>query len=156
MEVEIKSGLLAFVVDCMTLSQKSIPFRTIYSFEAPFVGTYVLSQPKIETETENENKTGSISELKVSEKDFGWTIKFGTSELKFQIGNPFDETTIDGREVRTVVSVDDNKFVSIQTAKNPSESNSKVTREFKMTEVVETTEIGANVFCVQRYKRQFD
>merc|ERR1719242_339378 len=35
-----------------------------------------------------------------------------TMELKFKIGEPFDETTPDGREVTAVCTLEDGKIVS--------------------------------------------
>jgi hypothetical protein len=59
-----------------------------------------------------------------------------------------------GREVKAVVTQEGNKFVSIQTAKKPEQKSTKVVREFKETEVIQTMEvIGTDVVCVQTFKR---
>jgi hypothetical protein len=61
---------------------------------------------------------------------------------------------ISGREVKAVVTQEGNKFVSIQTAKKPEQKSTKVVREFKETEVIQTMEvIGTDVVCVQTFKR---
>merc|ERR1712117_148254 len=61
--------------------------------------------------------TVSTPVMEVSEEGGVWTIKTSTTlksmELKFKLGEPFDETTPDGREVDSVVTVDGNKFISV-------------------------------------------
>ncbi len=50
----------------------------------------------------------SLSPLQVTEKDGEWSIKTSTTlktmELKFKLGEEFDETTPDGREVKAIVT----------------------------------------------------
>jgi hypothetical protein len=56
-------------------------------------------------------------------------------ELKFKIGENFDENTPDGREVSAIVTQEGDKFISVQTAKKVySKKNSR--RKFR-TERVE-------------------
>merc|ERR1711915_48570 len=54
--------------------------------------------------------------MEVSELGGDWYIKTfspaETMELNFRVGEAFDETTPDGREFSTVVSIDGNKLIS--------------------------------------------
>merc|ERR1711997_427139 len=64
--------------------------------------------------------TVSTPVMEVSEEGGVWTIKTSTTlksmELKFKIGEEFEETTPDGREVTAKVVQDGNKFICVQTA----------------------------------------
>ena len=42
-------------------------------------------------------------------------------ELNFELGKPFDESTPDGRDTTTTVTLDGNKMVTIQKPKNPKQ-----------------------------------
>jgi hypothetical protein len=56
--------------------------------------------------------------------------------------------------VTAIVTQEGNKFISVQTAKKPEHKSTKVVREFKENEVVQTMEvIGTDVVCVQTFKR---
>jgi hypothetical protein len=46
-----------------------------------------------------------------------------------QIGEEFEETTADGRAVNALVTLDGNKFISVQKAKKETEKSTKVTHE---------------------------
>merc|ERR1712126_403151 len=54
-----------------------------------------------------------------------WTITSSTTlksmELKFKLNEEFDETTADGRDVKTLVTFEDNKIVAMQKDKNSNE-----------------------------------
>merc|ERR1719402_1462354 len=98
--------------------------------------------------------------MEVSEDGGVWTIKTSTTlksmELKFKLGEKFEETTPDGREVEAIVTHEDNKFISIQKAKKVGQKSTKVIREFNGDEVVQTmTFIGSDegIVCVQKFKR---
>ena len=104
--------------------------------------------------------SASTPELNVSEEAGVWIIKTSTTlksiELKFKLGEEFEKTTPDGREVKAIVTMEDNKFVSIQTAKKDDQKSTKVIREFNGNEVVQTmTFIGSDpeIICVQKFKR---
>jgi len=102
--------------------------------------------------------TFSTPVMSVSEEDGKWTIETATTlktmVLTFELGKEFEETTPDGREVRALVTQDGNKFISVQTALKEGQASTKVVREFKGDEVVQTMEvIGADVTCVQIFKR---
>ncbi len=94
----------------------------------------------------------------MTESDGNWCIKTSTTlktiELKFRLGEEFDETTPDGREVKAVVTQDGNKFVSVQTAKKDGQKSTKTVREFLDDKVIQTMEIiDSDIKCVQEFKR---
>ena len=104
--------------------------------------------------------TVSTPVMDVSEADGVWTIKTSTTlksmELKFKIGEEFDETTPDGRDVKAIVTFENgNQFVSVQTAKKDGQKSTKVIREFNGDEVVQTMTVVGNddLVCVQKFKR---
>merc|ERR1711902_410647 len=65
--------------------------------------------------------TVSTPVMEVSEEGGVWTIKTSTTlksmELKFKVGEEFDETTADGREVTALVTHEGDKFICVQKAK---------------------------------------
>merc|ERR1712154_293432 len=77
--------------------------------------------------------TVSTPVLEISEDGGVWNIKTSTTlktmELKFKLGEPFDETTPDGREVTAVCSLEGGKIVSVQKAKKEGQKSTKSTRE---------------------------
>ena len=102
--------------------------------------------------------TVSTPVMEVSELGGVWSIKTSTSlkamELKFKIGEAFDETTPDGREVSAIVTLEGNKFISEQTAKKSGQKSTKTVREFTGSECIVTmTIIGSDVVCVQKFKK---
>lgn len=102
--------------------------------------------------------TISTPQMEVTEEDGVWTIKTSTIlktiELKFKVGEPFDETTPDGRKVSSLVTVEGNKLICVQTAKVDGEISTKSIREFTEDECVVTMEIiGTEVVSVQTFKR---
>nr|KAG5686578.1 hypothetical protein BaRGS_005149 [Batillaria attramentaria] len=64
-----------------------------------------------------------------------WHIKtittFKTSELKFKLNEPFDEHTIDGRNVKTTCKLEGQKLIQDQKG----EPESMITREFNGNEM---------------------
>ena len=104
--------------------------------------------------------TVSTPTMEVIQEGEAWTIKTSTTlktiALKFKVGEIFNDTTPDGRDVSSIVTQDGNKFVCIQTAKKEGEKSTKSTREFTGDECIVTMEIlGADppVVCKQVYKR---
>merc|ERR1711863_29798 len=61
--------------------------------------------------------TVSTPVMEVTEEGGVWTIKTSTTlktmELKFKLGEEFDETTPDGREVTAIVNLEDGKIVTV-------------------------------------------
>merc|ERR1712142_1149202 len=103
--------------------------------------------------------TVSTPVMEVSGDAGVWTIKTSTTlktmELKFKIGEEFDETTPDGREVTAKVTHDGNKLVTEQKAKKDGQKSTKSIREFNGDEVVYTLTIDGidDLVCVQKFKR---
>ncbi len=94
----------------------------------------------------------------MSEDNGLWTIKTSTTlktmELKFKLGEEFEETTPDGRDVKAIVTQEGNKFISVQTAKKESQKSTRVVREFLDDQVIQTMEVlGTDVVCKQIFKR---
>ena len=102
--------------------------------------------------------TASTPSMEVTEEGGVWNIKTSTTlksmELKFKIGEPFEETTADGREVSALVTLDGNKFTCEQTAKKEGQKSTKTVREFTDEGCTITMEIpGSSLVCVQKFKR---
>jgi len=101
----------------------------------------------------------STPKMEVSEDGGVWTIKTSTTlktmELKFKLGEQFDETTPDGREVSAVVNLDGGKIVTVQKAKKDGEKSTKSVREMNgADEMIYTMTIdGSDLVCVQKFKR---
>lgn len=91
-----------------------------------------------------------------------------------QLGEPFDETTPDGREVTAVCTLENGKIISVQKAKKEGDKSTKVyhnistllfttppihllqsVREMNgADELVYTMTIdGSDIVCVQKFKR---
>ena len=92
-----------------------------------------------------------------------------------QLGEPFDETTPDGREVTAVCTLEGGKIVSVQKAKKEGQKSTRVqtywtphptllsltfclfqsTREMNgPDELIYTMTIdGSDIVCVQKFKR---
>ena len=102
--------------------------------------------------------TASSPCLEVTEENGLWTIKTSTplskAEFKFKIGEKFDEITPDGRAACSLMTVEGNKFVCVQTAKVDGEKSTKSVRQFTEEGCTVTIEIlGSNVICSQQFKR---
>merc|ERR1712013_971627 len=101
----------------------------------------------------------STPKMEVSEDGGVWTIKTPTTlktmELKFKLGEPFDETTPDGREVTATVTCEDGKIVSVQKAKKDGQKSTRSVREMNGSdEMVYTMTVdGCDLVCVQKFKR---
>merc|ERR1711950_28074 len=103
--------------------------------------------------------TVSTPVMEVTEDGGVWTIKTSTTlktmELKFKLGEEFDETTPDGREVRATVTFEDGKIVCVQKAKKEGQKSTRSEREMNgADEMVYTMTIdGSDLVCVQKFKR---
>ena len=92
--------------------------------------------------------------------------------LFVKLGEPFDETTPDGREVTATVTCEDGKIVSVQKAKKDGQKSTRVrmrnigmgfliimflqsVREMNGSdEMVYTMTVdGCDLVCVQKFKR---
>eukprot|EP00090_Calanus_glacialis_P029602 TRINITY_DN47520_c0_g1_i1.p1 TRINITY_DN47520_c0_g1~~TRINITY_DN47520_c0_g1_i1.p1 ORF type:complete len:139 (-),score=41.88 TRINITY_DN47520_c0_g1_i1:70-486(-) len=104
--------------------------------------------------------TVSTPTVVISENGGVWTIKTSTTlksmELKFKLGEEFEETTADGRQVSAVVSFEDGKIVTVQKAKKDGQKSTKSIREMNgADELVYTMTIDGmdDLTCVQKFKR---
>merc|ERR1712096_525391 len=103
--------------------------------------------------------TVSTPQMDVTEEGGVWTIKTSTTlktmELKFKLGEEFDETTPDGREVDATVTFEDGKIVSVQKAKKEGQKSTRSVREMNGTDemVYAMTVDGCALVCVQKFKR---
>merc|ERR1712096_220772 len=104
--------------------------------------------------------TVSTPVMEVTEDGGVWTIKTSTilktMELKFKLGEEFDETTPDGREVTAVVTFEDGKIVTVQKAKKEGQKSTKSIREMNgADEMIYTMTIDGmdDLKCVQKFKR---
>ncbi|XP_023236637.1 fatty acid-binding protein-like isoform X3 [Centruroides sculpturatus] len=65
-------------------------------------------------------KLGATSKptVEISQDGDTWSIKtittFKTSEIKFKLGEEFEETRMDGSVVKTVITLEDNKLIQKQ------------------------------------------
>lgn len=73
--------------------------------------------------------------VQLTENDGLYTLKttspFKNSEIKFKLGEEFDEETPDGRKVKSVCTLDGNKLIQIQNG----EKQTTIEREFTPTEM---------------------
>merc|ERR1711881_217567 len=103
--------------------------------------------------------TVSTPVMEVTEDGGVWTIKTSTTlktmELKFKLGEEFDETTPDGRDVTAVVNLEGGKIVTVQKAKKEGQKSTKSVREMNgADELIYTMTIdGHDMVCVQKFKR---
>ena len=104
--------------------------------------------------------TVSTPVMEISEEGGTWTIKTSTTlktmELKFKLGEEFEETTADGRDVSAVVTFDEGKIVTVQKAKKEGQKSTKSIREMNGSdELIYTMTIDGvdDVKCVQKFKR---
>merc|ERR1712106_254012 len=103
--------------------------------------------------------TASNPILEITEEEGVWTFKTSTAlktmEMIFILNEPFDESTPDGREVTTVVTFENSRFITVQTAKNKEEKSTKSTRKMvSPDEMIHTITVeGSDIVCVQNFKR---
>lgn len=80
---------------------------------------------------------------------FSTNSTFKSTVIKFKLGEEFDEETLDGRKVKSVVTLDGNKLIQEQKGEKPS----TIIREFSDTECIVTCTIG-DIKCTRWYKAQ--
>merc|ERR1739838_1235617 len=104
--------------------------------------------------------TVSTPVMEITEADGTWNIKTSTMlktmELKFKLGEEFDETTPDGREVSAKVVFEDGKIVTVQKAKKEGQKSTKSIREMNgADEMIYTMTVDGmdDLKCVQKFKR---
>lgn len=84
--------------------------------------------------------------VEVTETDGEYTMKtqsrFKNSEIKFKLGEEFDEETPDGRKVKSVITLDGNKMTHVQKG----EKDTVIEREFGPTEMKAVSFFFSNFF----------
>ncbi|XP_012538848.1 probable fatty acid-binding protein isoform X1 [Monomorium pharaonis] len=89
--------------------------------------------------------------VELTENDGLYTLKttspFKNSEIKFKLGEEFDEETPDGRKVKSVCTLEGNKLVQVQKG----EKETTIEREFSPTEMVATMKVD-DIVCTRVYK----
>ncbi|XP_008329835.1 fatty acid-binding protein, heart [Cynoglossus semilaevis] len=71
------------------------------------------------------------------------------TEISYKIGEEFDETTADGRKVKSVVSIEDGKMVHVQKWDGKETS---LVREVSDNALTLTLKVG-EVVCIRRYEK---
>lgn len=71
---------------------------------------------------------------------------FKNTEIEFELGKEFDEETLDGRKIKSVITLDGNKLIQ----KQGGEPASTIIREFTEKEMVATMTVG-EVVCTRKY-----
>lgn len=98
---------------------------------------------------------GTVSPtIEITQKDDGTYVvrtisTFKNSEIKFKLGEEFEEKRMDGETVKTVITKDGNKLVQKQEADPPVE----IIREFTGDYLITTCKCR-DVVCVREYKKQ--
>ncbi|XP_076760711.1 fatty acid binding protein isoform X1 [Xylocopa sonorina] len=77
------------------------------------------------------------------------TSPFKNSEIKFKLGEEFEEETPDGRKVKTVCTLEGNKLMQIQKG----EKQTTIEREFTPTEMKAIMKVD-DIVCTRIYKAQ--
>ncbi|XP_060553513.1 fatty acid-binding protein, liver-like [Ruditapes philippinarum] len=103
-------------------------------------------------------RVSSYEEIK--EVDGEWTLDitstFKNAHLKFKLGEEFNEKTMDGRDVKSVFNVEDDKLVHYQKSTAVGIPDSVITRERidddTMTITLEA--IGKNIKTVRKFSKQ--
>lgn len=89
-----------------------------------------------------------------------WTLDitstFKNAHLKFKLGDEFDETTMDGRKVKSVFNIEDDKLVHYQKSTEVGIPDSVIVRERvdDNTMTVTFEAIGKNIKAVRRFSKQ--
>ncbi|XP_058051287.1 fatty acid-binding protein, heart [Ahaetulla prasina] len=74
---------------------------------------------------------------------------FKNTEINFKVGEEFDETTADGRNVKSIVTLDGGKLVHIQKWNGKETS---LVREIKDGKLILTLKMG-DVICTRTYQK---
>ena len=76
---------------------------------------------------------------------------FKNTEVSFKLGEAFDETTADGRKMKTTFRMEDGKLIADQQPTNDSDCPSVHTREITADGMTMTLE-AKGVVCKRKYK----
>jgi len=100
--------------------------------------------------------TAATPTTEISHEGDNWNIKtwttFKTTEIKFKLGEEFDETTADGRQCKSTITKDgEDKLIHTQ---NCGGSNLKILREFTEDGMKMILEGPGDVISTRIYKKQ--
>ncbi|XP_029170045.1 sodium/calcium exchanger regulatory protein 1 isoform X2 [Nylanderia fulva] len=91
--------------------------------------------------------------VELTEKDGEYTLKttstFKSAEIKFKLGEEFDEETVDGRKVKSICTLEGNKLVQVQKG----DKTTTIEREFAPTEMKAIMKVD-DIVCTRVYKLQ--
>jgi hypothetical protein len=91
--------------------------------------------------------------VELTEKDGVYTLKttstFKNTEIKFKLGEEFEEETVDGRKVKSICTLDGNKLVQVQKG----DKDTTIDREFTPTEMKAIMKVD-DIVCTRVYKLQ--
>ncbi|XP_011140012.1 myelin P2 protein isoform X1 [Harpegnathos saltator] len=91
--------------------------------------------------------------IEMTEKDGTYTLKttspFKSTEIKFKLGEEFDEETADGRKVKSVCTLENNKLIQVQKG----DKDTTIEREFTPTEIKAIMKVD-DIVCTRVYKVQ--
>lgn len=90
------------------------------------------------------NKEGDEYSLKT-------TSTFKNTEIKFKLGQEFEEDTPDGRRVKSVMTLDGNTLKQVQIG----EKNSTIDREYSPTEVKAVSFFFCNLLDIYEISKLF-
>ena len=100
--------------------------------------------------------TSSTPVMEITESGGKWRIQTKTTlkstEINFEIGVPFDETTTDGRKAKTTVTQEGNRLITDQKATEAGKKSVKVIRDFS-DEGIDVQMICEDVVSKQFFKR---
>lgn len=87
-------------------------------------------------------------ELKKHGDKYTWvtTSTFKTSEITFTPGKEFEEETLDGRKVKSIITFDGNKMIH----KQGGQPKSTIIREFKDKEMIATLTVN-DIVSTRKY-----
>jgi len=90
--------------------------------------------------------------IEITKDDDTYSLKTSTaiknSEIKFKLGEEFEEARMDGKNVKTKIVADGNKLIQTQYG----DKEVSIIREFTPTELIATCKVG-DVTSVRTYKR---
>ena len=99
------------------------------------------------------NAVSPVIELTKNGDEFTLTSNstFKNTAITFQLNKEFDETTPDGRKVKSLITQEGNKLIQVQKGEDSKET--KIIREFKPDEVVMTLTVD-DIVCKRVYKAE--
>lgn len=78
---------------------------------------------------------------------------FTTTKLQFRLGEEFDEVTPSGHHMKTTITIENDKWIQMQKANDPTAVDSKVTRELTDDNTMLSTYEAGGVVCYRTLTR---